>query len=292
MHYTHGDNLNQKLTSSRKYKDENSIKLLQDILPIYEKWKSDNINLKGPYVETSENDLELLTQRVKLFEEYKTFIDAAIYAVNFDSRSNLHSSVLEEFLYYLFRDLVEQLSKNALIGKSHSFKDIFFMPTSYKTMLEKTHAKIEIKDHDFVIGTYAISKFKTQGSSQEENINFELPAIAIECKTYLDKTMLEGASTAADQLKVRNPNALYFVVAEWLKLTENINIGKYKVDQIYILRKQKNVDREFRLLPGYMKNPVYADVVEHLFNTVRDHLTSDWSGGVKDMLTKGYIDRT
>ena len=43
---------------------------------------------------------------------------------------------------------------------------------------------------------------------------WDLPVVAIECKTYLDKTMLQDAATAADQLKVRDPNAMHIVVAE------------------------------------------------------------------------------
>ena|GEM_PF-5609832 len=76
--------------------------------------------------------------------------------------------------------------------------------------------------------------------------------------------MLEGSSTAAEQLKFQNPNALYLVVSEWLKLTGNVNLRKFKVDQIYVFRKQKNTDREFRFLPDYKKNPIHHDVVEHL----------------------------
>ncbi len=117
----------------------------------------------------------------------------------------------------------------------------------------------------------------------------EQPSVALECKTYLDKTMLEGSSTAAEQLKVRNPNALYLVVSEWLKLTENINLRKFKVDQIYVFRKQKNTDREFRYLPGYQKNPVHDDVVSHLFNMVRTHLISNWEGGVPHGLERGFL---
>lgn len=94
---------------------------------------------------------------------------------------------------------------------------------------------------------------------------------------------------AAEQLKFRNPNALYRVVSEWLKLTENVNLRKFKVDQIYVLRKQKNTDREYRFLPEYEKNPVYLDVVEHLYNTVRAHLMSDWEGGVSYGLQRGYL---
>ena len=119
--------------------------------------------------------------------------------------------------------------------------------------------------------------------------HFQIPAVAIECKTYLDKTMLEGASTAAEQLKSRNPNALYLVVSEWLKLTENVNLRKFKVDQIYVLRKQKNTDREFRFLPGYEKNPIHVDAVEHLYQMVRSHLTTDWEGGVAYGLERGYL---
>ena len=156
-------------------------------------------------------------------------------------------------------------------------------------MVTKPCAKIERKDHDFVIGVKINSDMICDGSTTVERVDFQIPAVAIECKTYLDKTMLEGASTAGEQLKTRSPNALYIVVAEWLKLTENVNIKKYKVDQIYILRKQKNTDREYRYLPGYVKNPVYLDVVQHLFETVRNHLTSDWEGGIKFGLERGYL---
>ena len=84
---------------------------------------------------------------------------------------------------------------------------------------------------------------------------FDIAAVAIECKTYLDKTMLEGSSRAAEQLKARNPNALYIVVMEWLKLTSAVNLRKYEVDQIYVFRKQKNTDREFRFADDYEKKP-------------------------------------
>ena len=101
--------------------------------------------------------------------------------------------------------------------------------------------------------------------------------------------MLEGASTAGEQLKTRNPNAMYIVVAERLKLTEAVNLKKYKVDQIYVLRKQRNTDREYRYLEGYVANPIYPDVVWHLYTTVRDYLATDWHGTLADGLEKGYL---
>ncbi len=285
----HGDNLIQKERGDAKYADQKSRRHLREIRARYEDWKAANEALKGPLAQPAATDSDILSRRTQLFSVYKDFIDQQKYAEHFDSRSNLHSTVLEEFVFYLFRDLVRGFSQSALIGKAHAFKDVFFQPPNFEAMVLAPHVRLEDKDHDFVIGVTIQAKLKCSGQSKEETHRFDIPAVAIECKTYLDKTMLEGASTAAEQLKVRSPNSLYIVVSEWLKLTENVNLRKYKVDQIYVLRKQKNTDREFRYLSDYQKNPIHAAVVEHLFHTVRSHLTTDWEGGVAHGLERGYL---
>ena len=192
-------------------------------------------------------------------------------------------------MYYLFRDLVGELSQNALIGKSHTFKDIFFAPKNFAEMVEEPKVSIEKKDHDFAIGVTIDSNMNCKGSTIYVQESWDIPAVTIECKTYLDKTMLQDVSTAAETIKSKNPNALSIVVAEWLKLTESVNLFKFKVDQVYILRKQKNTDREFRYDESYEKNPIYADVAFHLFETVRKYLTTDWEGGIQFGLSRGYL---
>lgn len=269
--------------------DKHLSKLLHEIRLRYDKWKADNEKLEGPFAEKSKADKDIIAKRVELLNGYKDFIEQKVYAEAFDSRSNLQSSVLEEFCYYLFRDLVKSISKNALIGKAHAFKDIFYNSSSFGEMVTTPSFHIERKDHDFVIGVSVEAKFRCEGSKAVQTETLQIPAVAIECKTYLDKTMLEGASTAASQLLVINPNALYIVLSEWLKLTDNVNLQKFKVDQIYILRKQKNTDRKYRLMPGYHKNPIYADVVEHLFNLVRNHLTTEWTNTNSQGLERGYL---
>ena len=287
--FVHGDNLKQKESHKEKYIDQEAKNYLAEIRIEYDKWNRANEELKGPFSAIDEGDFEIINKRVQLFSEYKEFIDQQKYAEKFDSRSNLHSSVLEEFIFFVFRDLVYEFSTSAILGKAHTFKDIFFNSTSYKEMVTKPNAKIEKKDHDFIIGVNIQATLNCDGSTDTESHNWQIPAVAIECKTYLDKTMLEGSSTAAEQLKHRNPNAIYIVVAEWLKLTEQVNLKKFKVDQIYVLRKQKNTDREYRYADTYKKNPIYEDVVQHLFDTVRNHLTSDWEGGISYGLQKGYL---
>jgi hypothetical protein len=281
--------LEQKENHRFKYRDAKSKQYLLEIRERYNQWKQDNTNLHGPVVEVSEQDPQIIAQRVELLNEYKDFIDQQHYAETFDSRSNLHSSVLEEFMYYLFRDLVLSISDTALIGKSHTFKDVFFRAHSYIDMLRNPNVMVEKKDHDFAIGVQVDATFICSGAEFLQKEKWDIPAVAIECKTYLDKTMLQDASTASEQLKYRNPNAMYIVVAEWLKLTDSVNLRKYKIDQIYVLRKQKNTDREFRYQDTYIKNPLYADVVEHLFNSVRSFLTTSWEGGIQYGLNRGFL---
>ena len=101
----------------------------------YDEWRKANETLIGPTVEYTDNDHAIIEKRTCLLNEYKDFIDQQVYAEAFDSRSNLHSSVLEEFVYYLFRDLVSSISSNALIGKSHAYKDIFYSSLKYMTKI-------------------------------------------------------------------------------------------------------------------------------------------------------------
>lgn len=287
--FVHYDNIEHKITNGGRYSDELSQTYLKEIQDNYNSWRSSNFKLKGPYAHPDPGDTSVIEKRVQYLNEYKDFIDQQHFAEKFDSRSNLHSTVLEEFLFYLFKDLVTEISKNASLGKANVFKDIFFQAPNFRQLTESPHHKFEAKDHDFVIGTKVTGHLQTVGSEIKESLAFDIACVAIECKTYLDKTMLEGSSNAADQLKAKSPDSIYLIVAEWLKLTPNINLRKYKTDQIYVLRKQKNTDREFRFEPGYEKNPIYADVVEHLFRTVRQHLTEDWEGTISSGLEQGFL---
>lgn len=287
--FVHGDNIAQKETHRTKYQDAKSKQYLAEIRVKYEAWKAANLALMGPTREVTADDEEIIKRRVSLFNEYKDFIDQQVYAEQFDSRSNLHSSALEEFMYYLFKDIVADYSANALIGKSRAFKELSFKSDNYDSMLVHPGALLEVKDYDFVIGATINATFRCKGKDSGDEESFDMPAVAIECKTYLDKTMLESCSTTGEQLKRNNPNALYIVVAERLKLSEAVNLKNSKIDQIYVLRKQKNTDRENRFLEGYVANPIYDDVVYHLFNMIRDYLSTDWSGKIADGLQRGYL---
>ena len=170
--FVHGENLAQKERQKTRYADDKSKQFLSEIRVQYDQWKLRNDALKGPYQQHAASDEATLRRRVNSLNEYKEFLDQQHYAEHFDSRSNLHSSVLEEFVYYLFRDIAKEYSDDALIGKSHTFKDIFFMPKNYKEMLKSPAVTIERKDHDFAIGVHVDTRMASKGGGDSAESDF------------------------------------------------------------------------------------------------------------------------
>lgn len=266
--YVHGDNIAQKKSHPRKYQDTRATQFLAEIEQRYLQWRQANLALRG-------TDEATVRRRTELLNDYKNFIDQQKYAEEFDSRSNLHSTVLEEFLVYLFDGVLPNAELHPIVGKGQTFKSFFLGSVNFAEFLTRPQIIIETKDHDFVIGTSLKATFRSLRDEEISTKVMQIPAVAVECKTYLDKTMLEGASLSAEELKRINPSARYLIVAEWLKLTEAINLAKYRIDQIYVLRRQKNTDREFRFAEDYEKNPIYEDLVWDLFRGVIDYLSAD-----------------
>ncbi len=279
--YAHGDNIEQKLAHATKYQEAQARAFLAEIQTRYLAWKDANLAI-------TTNDRAMVAERTRLLNEYKDFIDQQHFAETFDSRSNLHSTVLEEFLVYLFKDAIPHMDLEPQFGKGATFKSFFLAPKNFADLLDKPQIVVESKDHDFVIGTSIKARFANLRDEEITSVPLEIPAVAIECKTYLDKTMLEGASNSAEELKRVNPSARYFIVAEWLKLTEDINLRKYRIDQIYILRRQRNTDREFRFAPEYVKNAISSDLILDLSETVSSFL-SEGRWDIEAAVTRGKL---
>lgn len=286
----HGKNIAGKI-GHKKYSTELHYKYLDEIILEYRKWKDSNNNLVSPLKASCKEYEAVIFERVDQYNTYRKFINQEKYALNFDSRSNLHSSSLEEFVYFLFKDVAKSFNQSAVVGKSSSFKDLFFSAESYEDLVSNPEIHLERKDHDFIIGAKMIGSFNVDGAAvgNDQRVSFDIPAIAIECKTYIDKTMLEGASRAAEQLKLVNPNAKYFIVAEYVKLADEINFNKYNIDQVYILRKQKNIDREFTFIPGNERNPIFKDVVKKLCDDVYAYLNDPWEISLSKGIERGYL---
>jgi hypothetical protein len=283
--YPHRSNLETKEAriAGQKYGDGTSKLYLSQIREAYDEWMKSIGELDLFEVGNDELNQQLVNQHVQFFNDYKDILDQAIYAEKFDSRSRLHSSALEEFFTHLFKDLADASGMD-IIGSIRTVND-FFLPG-----VGPFELKLEQKEQDFAIACSASLSLSAEVNPESINHSIELPCVIIECKTYLDKTMLGEIVTASNKLKERFPAVLHIIAAEYLKLTEDINMKKYNsIDQIYVLRREKNVDREVRLSEDYTRNNIFEETVWHLYDLVSQHLEGDSSLDINEVIERGYI---
>lgn len=274
--FTHGKNIQHKI---RICKDESKRGLLREIKEKYDQWHEANMQITG----TQKKDI---LKKVKLFEEYKDFIGQLKCAKAFDPRGVLEPTVTEEFMFYLFKDIVAPYGEDVVIGKTDVFENLRFCPQNFRRLEVNPSISIKSEKQDFVIGREVKGRveivsrrfggFLPEGSLA--TFDFVVPVVVIECKIYIDGPMLNRAAYAAEQIKRGNPFCKYFAVAEYIKLEAEEEPGTTRIDQMYIMRKQKNVDRAVRLDPssGWTKNPVDGELVWDLFNKVKNHLEKNW----------------
>ena len=267
----HGRNILAKLKNWSSLSDTQR-KQLQIALKEYKKWKKINEELVG-YSD------DILKRRVKRLNDYKEKVEN----VGFSAQSKFHSSVIEEFLYYLFRDLLDELNKKAkedndgkskqkiLLGGIRAYSNLYFAPENLIDFIKTPNMKINVKDQDFAI--YRTILIKADGEQKLINV----PVVSIECKTYIDKTMLEGSIATAEKIKNGNPYCLFLVVTEWYDVSYEVDPAYSRIDQIYVLRKEKRRSNK--------KKPIDFAVVKDLFEFVKYHLERDWSS-IEQKLTK------
>jgi len=258
--FIHGDNLEHKI---RVEKQSENKKLLNEIKEKYLKWKEDNLNITG----TTQKDIE---KKVELLNNYKIFIDQPKFKkesgnkYGFTSQSQLHSSVLEEFMYYLFKDIGKLRNKHISWGRTEAYTNLYFAPPSIDAFEESPSIVINVKNQDFSISKQVVLKSRVSNSENWIENKIYVPVVSIECKTYLDKTMYEGSISTAEKIKRGNPYCIFLIVTETYEVSLDVEPRLSSIDQIYVLRKESR------------NNPIYADVVYDLFKLVETHITSDW----------------
>ena len=258
--FIHGDNLEHKLKVEKQSKNK---ELLNEIWENYQRWKDANLKITG----TTEDDIK---QKVKLLNEYKNFIEQPKFKkeagnkFGFTSQSQLHSSVLEEFMYYLFKDIDKLKNKDLHWGRTRAYTNLYFAPPNIEAFEKSSNIVINVKNQDFSISKEVIIQSKvSNGEIWQENKIF-VPIVCIECKTYLDKTMYEGSVSTAEKIKKGNPYCVFIIVTETYEVSLDVDPKYSSIDQIYVLRKAKK------------DNPIYDDVVLDLFNFVEKHINSEW----------------
>lgn len=262
----HGRNILTKLRQRENWER------LSGVIRAYQDWVREN--------EVYGYTPEVIQARVEALNRYKL----AVEGVPFPAQSKFHSSVLEEFLYYLFRDLVQEMNQEAQaaeaaraieIGGIRAYSNLYFAPENFRAFLRSPHMRVNEKDQDFAIYR------QVQIQADSERRTLYVPVVSVECKTYIDKTMLEGSIATAEKIKMGNPYCLFIVVTEWYDVSYEVDPKYSRIDQIYVLRQAKR--------RAESSNPIQYQVVLDLFGLVRDHLRRDWSRIEEKVTREGKV---
>lgn len=199
----------------------------------------------------------------------------------FDSLDNngqvaLGYTIMEEFFYLLFQKKVESMNvehENLFIGKGNSYVSLSFTPASFGELFSNPKAYIHTKDQDFVLGANVEIMIKANG--EQETTTTVIPAVAIECKTYLERNMLDSCAATASRLKTAMPYCIYIVASEYMKMSDAAP-ELTDIDEVYILCRAKNADRERRKRENLPLFDIDADLIIDLYNRVSRHLNAIW----------------
>jgi hypothetical protein len=193
----------------------------------------------------------------------------------FSAQSKFEPTILEEVLYRMFKEFESEKIK---IGGIKAFSNMFFSPSDFENFKEYSKIKVNTKDQDFAI--YKQVEIKITDSN--EPINAFVPVLAMECKTYLDKTMLEGSVATAEKIKNGNPYCRFCIVTERYDVDKKVDIKNSRIDQIYILKKDAKKSNADNI-------DIATDVVKRIYEDTKKHLNAKWADIEKSIREKGIV---
>jgi len=264
----HAKNILAKKDKNEKFEYLNAIVLR------YYNYYSRNKQLSGI-------DDETIYRRVEALNDYYNFLHDQGYDNIYSAQSKFRPTILEEFMSILFKDYLHEVQNSNLgindiisCGAVKAYTNLFFFSENFNSFIIHPDVGINQKDQDFAI--YRKTELQIDNSSH----SLCLPVVAIENKTYIDKTMLEGAVATADKIKVGNPYCLYCVVTETYDVSLEVDPAYSRIDQIFVLRKTT------RRAPWQsISNEVVKDFVKFVIN----HLERPWSDVANKLRTTGKL---
>lgn len=257
------------------YLSKEQKKALEKLVERYFVFHNDNIVLEG-------YSHQIIIKRTKSLNDYFNFISTNNLNNIFSAQSKFRPTIMEEFMFYLFRDLIIEIKRNIndssdqlKLGGAKAYTNLYFSARNLEAFIQEPKIGVNQKDQDFAI--YRPINLFIEGQT---NVHANLPVVAIENKTFIDKTMLEGSIATAEKIKSGNPYSLYFIVTETYEVDLNVDPAYSRINQIYVLRKCKRRDDA---------KPIFADVLCDLLDNIRNHLIRDWSNVEEKLNQHGRI---
>lgn len=262
------------------------------LIPKYLDYVNKQLSIKQESVEYSRDNKtvnENIAKRVALLNDYYYFFEKNKIEGKggFDSRSKIRSTILEEFMYFIFKDYVNQLLQDCSVessilqnGSVKAYSNLYFTAPNIKDFVNCPTIELNTKDQDYAIYRAVDISIKNASTSTR---TANIPILAIENKTFLDKTMLEGAIATAEKIKMGAPYAVYVVATETYAVKYEVDPVYSRIDQIFVLRKCKH-DKNNRL-----PKPIDVGVVQSMFWYIIERLQRPWAEIEKKLTTFGTI---
>ncbi len=305
-YYPHCSNI---LCKSKKDLSEGKYNKLIEILPIYAEYLEKQLLILG-------HDDDKIDKRVLLLNNYynevnRIFPDDTV----FNAQDKFKPTILEEFMYFLFKDYVDDLISKYIADDNQckklvdcgcnveAYTNLYFTVNGLEDFFKNPQFKINTKAQDFVV----FRKFRLMTQSDKLDISdleylsnltkikdlpldvkigikkcikelsgknsnlyktlqskeIFIPILAIENKTYLDKTMLSGIMSTAEKLKDGNPYTRFIVVTGTYEVNKDLDPKTSKIDQIYVLKDSQNGE-------------IRSSVIKTLMKDVKAHLERQW----------------
>ncbi len=219
---------------------------------------------------------EKIRECVLALNEYRMIAVPVFDSLDNNGQKALGYTIMEEFFYLLFQKKVELMNishENLFVGKGNSYVSLSFTPGSFDHLFNKPNAYIHTKYQDFVLG--ANVEIKVVADNETETKTTVIPAVAIECKTYLERNMLDSCAATASRLKTAMPYCIYIVASEYMKMSDAAP-ELTDIDEVYILCKAKNAEREKRKRAKQPPFDIDDDLIIDLYNRVCRHLNAIW----------------
>lgn len=222
----------------------------------------------GKMLGLSQYDKASIGKKVDYLNEYYNFMHNNELDRVFSAQGKFRPTILEEFLYLLFKDYVDVVKErddedNVLdSGAVKAYSNLYFKAKNFRDFIKSPEIGVNEKDQDYAIfRTFDISINKA------DPLQIRIPALAIEAKTYIDKTMLDSIIATAEKIKSGNPHTRFIAVAERYDVSFAVDPAYSRIDQIYILRKAMKKDWI----------DIDKNVVWRLFEETIKHLERPWS---------------
>lgn len=256
---SHASNIVAKASGKLSEKEYAALELL---IPKYAQYLKNMLRI-------SNYDKNAIGKKVDLLNGYYNFMhDNGLDRV-FSAQGKFRPTILEEFLYLLFKDYVDVVKKKddeddvLNSGPVKSYSNLYFKAKNFSEFIKSPEIGVNEKDQDFAIyRTFDISINKA------DPLQIRIPALAIEAKTYIDKTMLDSIIATAEKIKSGNPHTRFIAVAERYDVSFAVDPAYSRIDQIYVLRKTMRKSEWI---------DIDKNVVWRMFEETIKHLERPWS---------------